>query len=235
MSDASDEVIASARAVHDRVTGRQVIDRHAVRDRQRRVTRIGQRLTRIALADAAILIAAVVIGFVVPLGLFGALAVMALLIAATVTLAVWPADRAPPPERLRTVDLRALPAQTERWLQAQRPALPAPAMTLVDQIGVRLDTLAPQLATLGEGEPAAADVRKLIGEQLPDFVNGYSRVPAALRQVPRNGKTPDAELIDGLKLIEREIGQMTEQLAQGDLDSLATRGRFLEIKYRGSE
>jgi len=25
---------------------------------------------------------------------------------------------------------------------------------------------------------------------------------------------------------------MTEQLAQGDLDALATRGRFLEIKYR---
>jgi hypothetical protein len=25
---------------------------------------------------------------------------------------------------------------------------------------------------------------------------------------------------------------MTEQLAQGDLDSLATRGRYLQIRYR---
>ena len=28
---------------------------------------------------------------------------------------------------------------------------------------------------------------------------------------------------------------MSEELAQGDLDSLATRGRYLEIKYRGDD
>ena len=52
--------------------------------------------------------------------------VMALLVAATVLFAVWPAERAPTPERLAAVDIRALPAQTERWLEAQRPALPGP-------------------------------------------------------------------------------------------------------------
>jgi hypothetical protein len=53
--------------------------------------------------------------------------------------------------------------------------------------------------------------------------------------VERNGRTPDQQLIDGLQLIDGEIGQMTEQLAQGDLDSLAVRGRYLEIRYRGDE
>lgn len=202
---------------------------------QRARASLGKRIARIAVADAAILVAAMVIGFVAPIGLFGALLVMALLVAVTITLAVWPPERAPSAERLVQADLKVLPAQTERWLAAQRPALPAPAVMLVDQIGVRLGALSPQLAQLDEGTQAAADVRKLIGEQLPAFVGDYGRVPASLRTTPRNGRTPDAELVDGLKLIEREIAEMTSQLAQGDLDSFATRGRFLEMKYRDGD
>jgi hypothetical protein len=240
MTDSSDDVLARSSALIERARANRAGGgpaRPATRRRTSGRQSVAKRLARIAIVDAGILVLAVAIGFVVPLGLFGALAVMALLLAATLTLSVWPADdrRAIPAEALRTADIRALPAQTERWLDAQRPALPAPAMTLVDQIGVRLETLAPQLAQLEPGAPAAEEVRKLIGEQLPDFVRGYQRVPDALRQVPRNGKTPDSELMDGLRVIEREIGQMTEQLAQGDLDSLSTRGRFLELKYRGDE
>jgi hypothetical protein len=103
---------------------------------------------------------------------------------------------------------------------------------LLDGIGVRLETLGPQLATLDEREPAAADVRRLVGEQLPELIKGYARVPQPLRGVQRNGKSPDAQLAEGLALIDQEIGEMTAQLAAGDMDQLATRGRFLEIKYR---
>lgn len=76
------------------------------------------------------------------------------------------------------------------------------------------------------------EVRRLIGEQLPAFLRDYERVPEPLRRVERNGRTPDAQLVDGLKLIEQEIGDMTQRLAQADLDSLSTRGRYLEMKYR---
>jgi len=232
-----DDAIASARASWSRIsddrTGAAIA--HAPsrgRARQTQTQAIGKRLTRIAVADVSILIAAMVIGWIVPLGIGGAMLVMALLVVATVLFAVWPAERAPTPERLAAVDIRALPAQTERWLEAQRPALPAPAMTLVDRIGLRLETLTPQLATLDANTQEAVDVRKLIGEQLPAFVKDYEKVPASLRTTPRNGRTPDAELVDGLKLIEQEIGEMTARLAQSDLDSLSTRGRFLEMKYK---
>ncbi|OYY89906.1 MAG: hypothetical protein B7Y45_10110 [Sphingomonas sp. 28-66-16] len=228
MTDIDRQIARSAELIN-RVDSRS----RASERRQRRVNEVGTRLTRIALADSAILILAVVAGLFVPLGMFGALAVMLLLVATTLTLAIFPTAAAPTAEKLRQVELKALPAQTDRWLQSQRPALPAPAVSLIDQIGMRLDTLGPQLATLGENEPAAAEVRKLVGEQLPEFVKGYTRVPPELRRVERNGKTPDAQLIEGLKLIEGEIGEMSAQLAAGDLDSLATRGRFLEIKYRG--
>lgn len=231
MSDV-DDAIAAARSSWSRIADTRD-DPVDTRARRRTTQAIGKRLTRIAVADATILVAAVIVGMVLPLGIMGALLVMALLVAATLLFAIWPAEgRAPPPEKLRTVDIKALPAQTERWLGAQRPALPAPARSVIDQIGLRLDTLSPQLGRLDDGTEDAHEVRRLIGEQLPAFVNDYTRVPEPLRRVERNGKTPDAELVDGLKLIEREIAEMTARLAQGDLDNLATRGRFLEMKYK---
>ncbi|MFM9828702.1 MAG: hypothetical protein ACKVOB_08160 [Sphingomonas sp.] len=224
-----DRQVAMAREVLDRTSA-------SYRDgavRNQRVNEVGKRLTRIALADSAILVAAVIVGLIVPIGMFGALAVMALLIATTLMIALAPGPPPPRADKLRAAPIQSLPSQTARWLQSQRAALPAPAMTLVDQIGVRLDTLAPQLATLGNDDPAAAEVRKLVGEQLPEFINGYARVPKELRAVERNGATPDAQLVEGLRVIEGQIGEMTAQLAQGDLDQLATHGRYLEIKYRG--
>ena len=201
--------------------------------RQQRSQSIGKRLTRIAIADGAILALAIGVGLIMPIGQIGAFLVMIALMATTVALALLPANPVPTPTQLRQAPLATLPAQTGRWLETQRAALPAPAISLIDQIGIRLDTLSPQLATLDEDAPAAAEVRKLVGEQLPEFLKGYAQVPAELRAIERNGKTPDAQLLDGLTLIEREIREMTEQLAEGALDGLATRGRFLEIKYRG--
>lgn len=205
--------------------------RMAMRARQRAGT-IGKRVALAASADLAIVIAAIAVGWFVPIGMGGALLVGLLLIA--VTLALLFATFSPPvrAEQLPAVPLKTLPAATERWLDTQRALLPAPVQTLVDGIGVRLDALTPQLATFDEQEPAAAELRKLIGEQLPELIKGYAKVPAPLRSIARNGKSPDAQLADGLKLIDEEIGEMSGRLAQGDLDSLATRGRFLEIKYR---
>ena len=211
--------------------------RGALRGHSRRVKRgaatVGRRLALIAAANAVLLLAAAIVGATLfPLGIMGALAVLLLMVAVTLVIALAPVAKAPTPAKLREVDIKALPARTERWLEAQRPALPAPARTLVDRIGLRLEALTPQLARLDEGNEHAYEVRRLIGEQLPAFVDDYARVPSTLRTTPRNGKTPDAELVDGLKLIEQEIGDMTQRLAQTDLDALQTRGRFLEMKYR---
>ena len=214
----------------------EVLDRSRA-DRQVRVARrqgmaIGKRIGAVAIADVSIIFVAVLVGWFVPLGMGGALLIGLLLTVVTLFLLfanLTPTVRA---EQLPAVPLKLLPSRTGEWLDTQRKLLPAPAQTLVDGIGVKLDTLSPQLATLGEEQPAAAELRKLIGEQLPDLIRDYAKVPASLRGVARNGKSPDAQLADGLRLIEEEIGEMSEHIAQGDLDSLATRGRFLEIKYR---
>lgn len=226
-----DEQIARSRALMERIaTGHG--SSGSAPSRERQVRDIGRRLKRVAVADGAILLAAIVIGLIQPIGIFGLLLTVLLMAAATVLLLARPTERPVSAERLVQADLKALPAQTERWLTAQRPALPAPAATLVDRIGQRLETLSPQLARIGDGEPEAMEVRKLIGENLPAFVNDYQRVPRELRTTARNGRTPDMELVDGLKLIEQEIADVTQRLAAGDLDQLQTRGRYLEMKYK---
>lgn len=207
------------------------------RARQRREAEILRRVGRIAAADGLIILAALVAGLILPtgIGMFGALLTMALLILATVFFAIFPLSAPPRVEQLAQVPLKALPLTTERWLEGQRPALPSPVRGLVDSIGVKLEMLAPQLAQLDENSPAAGEVRTLVGEQLPELINGYSRVPEPLRRVERNGLTPDQQLAQGLQVIDDEISQMSAQLAQGDLDLLATRGRYLQIKYQGEE
>jgi hypothetical protein len=229
-----DAVIARARETSERVMSEY---RGQARSHTRRLKRraggVGKRVVLIAAANSAILIAAGIAGMAIGgLGLFGFLAVMLLMVAATLAIAMAPAAKPPSDTRLREVDLRALPAQTERWLEAQRSGLPAPAARLADRIVQRLEALSPQLAQVEPGTEPEFEVRKLVGEQLPALIKDYSKVPATLRTAERNGRTPDGELVGGLQLIEREIAEMTERLAQGDLDSLQTRGRYLEMKYR---
>ncbi|MCW3836602.1 hypothetical protein ACFQ1E_09730 [Sphingomonas canadensis] len=215
-------------------------ERHAsvARRARRTANEAGARIRRILIAVAVILASAFVAGLVLPggIGMTGVLGVIGLLIAATILFAMLPAAGPPPSaEKLAQVPLKALPVTTERWLETQRPALPAPARSLVDSIGVKLEMLAPQLATLDEQSPAAQEVRKLVGEQLPELIKGYGRVPEPLRAVERNGMTPDQQLADSLRLIDGEIAEMSEQLAQGDIDALETRGRYLQIKYRDED
>jgi hypothetical protein len=221
-------------ATLDRVRARDDLPT-ARRMRRHREAEVLSRLGRIALADVAIVAVAIVAGLALPagIGFGGAMLMVIALIVATLAFAAIPVTPVPEAEALTQVPIKALPRTTERWLEAQRPALPAPVRSLVDSIGVKLETLAPQLAMLDEQAPAAAEVRKLVGEQLPELIKGYGRVPEPLRSVARNGMTPDQQLAKGLQTIDDEIAEMTEQLAQGDLDSLATRERYLQIRYAG--
>ena len=74
----------------------------------------------------------------------------------------------------------------------------AAARGVAEKIAARLAVLSPQLGKIDPDTEAAFELRRLIGEQLPAFVNDYAQVPATLRTTARNGKTPDAELVDGL-------------------------------------
>lgn len=211
--------------------------RLAQRARQRRRAFFLKKLGRVIIAGGAIMVASALFGlFFQPLGATGVMLVAGLFILAAWLLLAYPRYPDASTETLVQTDLKYLPAQTEVWLAQQRKALPAPAQRQFDAIGLRLEALAPQLQTLDPREPAAIEVRKILSEHLPELVGGYARVPEPLRRERQpSGKTPDEQLTDGLKLIDEEIGEMTRNIAAGDLHTLATQGKFLELKYRGAE
>ena len=109
--------------------------------------------------------------------------------------------------------------------------IPAPAVQLVDTIGLQLDALGKQLQEIDQTHPAAVQVRKLVGEHLPGVVQDYRKIPAHLRQEDRAGSNPDRQLAESLGLISGEIDSVTRQLANGALDDLAIKTRYLDYKY----
>ncbi len=204
----------------------------SARARARRTAAMLRKLGLIVGAVFAILIGASVAGWFLPLGVNGVMIVLALIVAAVLVVGLLPTGRPVKAASLAEADLKTLPQQTEIWLESQRKALPPPAMQLIDSIGVRLDTLGPQLERLNPREPAALEVRRLLSDHLPELLTGYQSIPAPMRREKRNGRVPETQLVEGLSVIDGEIARMTEQLASGDLDSLATHSRFLELKYQ---
>ncbi|HKY79884.1 MAG TPA: hypothetical protein VJM09_00245 [Sphingobium sp.] len=226
----SDRVLADAEAVLRRHSdqGRSLSDRA----RQRRNAGLLRKVRYAVGAILAILIASAVAGFIVPLGTTGVMIALSVMIAALLLIAILPAERQVRTEALAQTPLAALPLQTEIWLENQRKALPAPAVTLVDSIGVKLETLGPQLESLSDQEPAAQEIRKLLADHLPELVTGYQSIPLPLRREERQGRVPEQQLVEGLTVIDAEIARMSETLASGDLDKLAVQNRFLELKYQ---
>lgn len=185
-----------------------------------------------AFAVMAILFAALVAGLVIDgIGFTGIVVTFAAIVTALAVLGTFPKLKVPELAALNRGDARSMVARTELWLEAQRPALPAPAVNLIDQIGVQLDGLGMQLEGVDPSEPAVSEVRKLVGEHLPGMVESYRRIPANLKREERGGRNADQQLADGLGRISAEIDAVTRQLAAGDLDALAVRGRFLDYKY----
>ncbi|MCZ8172968.1 MAG: hypothetical protein ACK442_10215 [Novosphingobium sp.] len=184
------------------------------------------------LTVAAIFGAVVAAGIVLDgIGITGVILAMAAMVAALLFFTFVPKIKVPTRDTLRGSDVKSLVGRTELWLEQQRPALPAPAVQLVDTIGLQLDALGTQLDGLDERAPAAVEVRKLVGEHLPDLVSTYTSIPRHLRGQDQGGRSPDQHLTDSLGKISTEIESVTRQLASGAIDNLAIKTRYLDYKY----
>jgi hypothetical protein len=206
----------------------------ARRRRERRKAAFRRIAARIVAACFAIWAAAMVVGFITPIGAMGVFLTVLAMALVSVAIILWSRTPDFTPERVASTDLHLLPSQTGEWLEQQRPALPSPAQRQLDQLTASLDAISPQLAALDVRSPEALEARRLIGDELPELVRGYQKVPPSLRRQPLNGgPSPDKQLVEGLGTIGEEIARMNARLADGDLKALATQNRFLEIKYKG--
>ena len=192
-----------------------------------------KKITRMILAVGAILVAAMGVGIIINgIGFAGIMLTALAIVVALGVFANYPKIKVPKRADLtRTTDAGQLVARTELWLESQRPALPPPAVRVVDDMGVQLDALGRQLEGIPANHPAAVETRKLVGEVLPEMVDSYRKIPAHLRREKRGDATPDEQLVDSLGKISREIDSVTRQLAEGSLDDLAIRTRYLDYKY----
>lgn len=168
---------------------------------------------------------------VTPIGLLAACVAFVLACAGI----VYVSREAPPSTAgIAGASLAALPERTAGWLEQQRAALPAPAARLLDGIELRLEAMTPQLRDLDPRSPGADAVRNLLAVELPNLIERHHRIPATLRGDEPDGRpSADAHLVSGLGIVDAEISRMTEQLARGAFDELATQNRFLELKYEG--
>ena len=202
--------------------------------RQIRRGHFGRKLRNVAFAVVGIWLGLSIIGGIISgIGFTGLAIGAAATVAAVWIFAQYPRLKVPSRADLNPAnpDVKALVGRTELWLESQRRALPAPAVKLVDTIGLQLDSLGDQLVGLDQASPQAAEVRKLVGEHLPDMIDGYRKIPDHLRHEARAGTTPEKQFLDGLQTISTEIDSVTRQLAAGALDNLAIKTRYLEYKY----
>jgi len=203
---------------------------------QAKMKHLIRRGAYLAAALVAIFLATSVAGWI--LGGIGFWGVMALALAVIVSVAVFafaPAPKPPKRSELKQGHPQQMVARTELWLEAQRPALPAPAVQVVDQLGVQLDALGLQLETIDASHPAMNEVRELVGEYIPETIDDYRKIPAHLRGEEHAGKTADDRLTDSLTRLSGEVDRVTRRLAEGALDDLAVKSRYLDYRYGGDE
>lgn len=237
----SDRILAEGRALvrDNQQGGRHRLDGRSIGrgSRQVKLKNWLKRAGYFGVAVLAIFMVAGVAGMILNgIGFAGVMVAIFAMIAAAFIFANYPKVRIPDRAELgRTQDAKRLVQRTELWLESQRPALPPPAVTLVDDLGVQLDALGKQLEHVDPAHPAAQETRKLVGEYLPETIESYRRIPDHLRREERAGSTPDAQLVDSLGKISKEIDHVTRQLAEGSLDDLAIKNRYLDYKYGGED
>ena len=234
MASEVDITLEKANATLDRVRANQM---RFGNGHSRRYMRRMQRFALMLIGGVlALLIAAGVFSAIVaPLGFYGVMLLALGVIAVLVMAGLFSGEAAIRPEAMAEAPLPQLADRTNRWLEQQRPALPAPAKSLADSLGERIAALQPTLERLGDKTPEAMEVRRLVAEELPELVANYQRVPKAMRTMNRNGRVAETELVEGMRLLDREIDSIGKTLAATDIDRLASHKRYLELRYEGGD
>jgi hypothetical protein len=229
--------VERAIARFDRVT-RQLDDRGgpareaARRERQRVNADLGRRVKRIGVAIGLVSLITIIVGLIVPIGMFGFLAAVGLAIGIAALLAV-----SPSPERSAAAPATDLPngemvQRFDSYLYRTRRGLPAPAQAEIDAISSNLPTLRQTLERVETLDPNAQDARRLMSIHLPGLIDRYARVPATFRnEQDGEGKTVDDRLIEGLAAGRSALAEISEQLARNDLAAFETQGRFIKTRY----
>ena len=237
MSDVTDKV-EKAIARFDRVT--QQLDQRdgparaaARRERERLNIGLGRTAAKVTGAVVLIWLAAVVIGFMRPIGMFGFLAaIVATVVVGGLLIARGGREAVTAPAPATDLPNGAMVDQFDSYIYRVRRALPPPAQAQLDSISAVLPSLKQTLERVDTLDPAAQDARRLMSIHLPGLIERYRNVPQAYRnEKDGEDKTVDERLIESLAAARTALGDVSEQLARGDLAAFETQGRFIKSRY----
>ena len=233
MTERFDAVIARADRVMASLDERGGGVREAAkRERQRLNRDLGRRFAKIGIALGVISLAVIIIGLIIPIGMFGFLAAVGLAVGVAALLAFTPGGAASRPKVSPDLPNGAMVERFDSYIFRARRALPAPAQAEIDAISASLAPLRQTLERVDALEPSAQDARRLMSQHLPSLIDRYLHVPAAYRdQRDGEGISVDERLVEGLSAGREALKDISERLARGDLAAFETQGRFIKSRY----
>ena len=204
----------------------------ARRERQRLNADLATRFKRVGVAIGLVSIITILVGFIMPIGMFGFLAAVGLAIGIAALLAFSPSAETRAAAPATDLPNGEMVQRFDSYLYRTRRALPAPAQAEIDAISAALPALRQTLERVETLDPDAQDARRLMSIHLPGLVDRYLHVPAGFRsEQDGEGKTVDERLIEGLAAGRTALGEISEKLARADVAAFETQGRFIKSRY----
>ena len=205
----------------------------AQRERARLNAGLGRTFKRVAIAVAAVCLAAIGIGLVLPIGMFGFLAAVGLAVAIAAVLIFSGTREIAAPNVAPDLPNGEMVQRFDSYIFRARRALPAPAQAEIDRLSQRLAPLKETLSRVDENDPDAQDARRLMSNHLPGLIDRYLHVPASYRsEYDADGKSVDDRLVDALSAGRTALDDISSKLARNDLAAFETQGRFIETRYK---
>jgi len=202
---------------------------------QRRWEEYGRRAKRSGFVMAGLLLALLAVSIYSP-GLFLAwIFAVPVILFAGIVLMFQPtrhAKRMETEARLtpHTLPLPELAVRAEEGLLERCDELPGRALPAADRIMAGLREIQPHLYELGPADEAlAGDIRRLVGQHLPQLVDSYLALPDQSRG---SGSESSRRFVESLDIVAGEMDHLLEQCCRDRQSSFDTHSRFIETRYR---
>ena len=204
----------------------------ARRERQRLNAGLGRTLARVGIAVGVISLAAMVIGLIVPIGMFGFLGAVGLAVGVGALLLFSGSRQIAAPDVTPDLPNGQMVARFDSYLFRARRALPAPAQAELDLLSAQLPALRETLERVPDLDPNAQDARRLMSVHLPNLIDRYVHVPTAYRGRPDGENVSvDQRLVEALAAGRQALTEISEKLAKADMAAFETQGRFIQSRY----
>lgn len=226
-----------ANAVFSRLDERDGAVRDAARrERQRLNAGLGRAVVRAGIGVGVVSLATIIVGLIIPIGMFGFLAAVGLAIGVAALMLFSGTQEIAAPNVTPDLPNGQMVQRFDSYLFRARRALPAPAQAELDLLSAQLPSLKQTLERIPDLDPNAQDARRLMSVHLPNLIDRYLHVPNNYRgQLDGEGVTVDQRLVDALQAGRVALKDISEKLARNDLAAFETQGRFIQSRYSENE